>query len=62
MQIVHKHKWGFWIFKRYAFIMKKTDETLVELFVPQSIWLRFDVGDYYDIHYHQFYKYDQKNF
>lgn len=59
MKIIHKDKWGFWFFKRYTFILEDEEESLTEIVVKRDVWLRFDVGDYYDAHYHQFYKYDQ---
>jgi hypothetical protein len=59
MKIIHKDKWGFWFFVRYNFIVEDDDESLTELTVSKDLWLRFNVGDYYDPLYDQYYKYDQ---
>lgn len=59
MKIIHKDKWGFWPLQWYTFIVENDEQGLMEISVKKDIWLRFGVGDYYDAHYHQFYKYDQ---
>ncbi len=61
MKIIHKDKWGFWFFKRYTFIVEDEDESLTELNVSKDKWMRFKVGDFYDPHYKQFFKYDCLN-
>lgn len=61
MRIIHKDKWGFWFFIRYSFYMEDENEGITEYLVDRDIWNRFDVGDYFDTHYHQFYKYDSRN-
>lgn len=58
MKIIHKDKWGFWIFTRYSFILEDENEGLTEIVVDKKKWQRFCVGDYYDAHYGQFFKYD----
>ena len=62
MKIIHKDKWGFWFFKRYTFIVEDEDESLTELNVSKDKWMRFKVGDFYDSHYKQFFKYDQRDY
>lgn len=60
MKIVYKDKWKFLFFVRYYFILENETGELIEIAVNKDKWLRFGEGDYYDTHYHQFYKYDQK--
>ena len=61
MKIIHKDKWGFWFLTRYIFIVEDEDESLTELNVSKEQWMRFNVGDFYDPHYKQFFKYDQRD-
>lgn len=58
MKIIHKDRVGFWFLVRYSFILEDEDEGLTEMVVNKQTWQRFDVGDYYDTHYGQFFKYD----
>ena len=62
MKIIHKDKWGFWIFTRYTFIVEDEEGSLTEVTAPKDVWIRHEVGDYYDPHYHQFFKYDQRDY
>ena len=59
MKIIHKDKLGFWFLVKYYFIVEDDDESLTEVTVSKDTWLKFNVGDFYDPHYQQFYKYDQ---
>jgi hypothetical protein len=61
MKIILKDKWGFWFFKRYSFYMEDESESITEVLVNKDIWEKFGVGDYFDTHYHQFFKYDKRN-
>ena len=61
MKIIHKDKWGFWFLTRYTFIVEDEEESLTELNVSKDKWMRFNVGDFYDSHYQQFFKYDQRD-
>jgi len=56
MKIIQKDKIGFWFLVRYSFYLEDECEGLTEIVVKKDIWEKFDVGDYYDTHYNQFYK------
>jgi hypothetical protein len=56
MKIIHKDYWGFWIFKRYSFILENEEESLTEIVVKKEVWEKWNVGDLYDPHYETFYK------
>lgn len=58
MKIIHKDKWGFWFFVRYSFYIEDDNEGITEIYVDKKTWQKFNVGDYFDTHYHQFYKYN----
>lgn len=57
MKIIKKDYWGVWIFKRYSFILEDHEESLTEMVVSKKTWNRWKVGDYFDKHYQQFYRY-----
>ena len=61
MKIIHKSNWGFWIFSRYSFILENEEEGLDEIVIDKKTWNNFEIGDFYDSHYGQFFKYDQRN-
>ena len=61
MKIIYKDKWGFWIFSRYSYVLEDEEESLTEIVVDKNTWYKFNVGDYYDPHYKNFFKYDSKN-
>jgi hypothetical protein len=61
MKIINKSNWGFWIFSRYSFILENDEEGLTEIVVNKKTFDKFNVGDYYDSHYGQFFKYDSRN-
>ncbi len=61
MKIIYKDKWGFWFLARYTFILEDEEESLTELVVSKEQWLKFNVGDFYDTHYKQLFKYDCLN-
>lgn len=61
MRIIHKSNWGFWISSRYSFILEDEEESLTEIVVNKKTFNKFNVGDYYDPHYGQFFKYDSRN-
>lgn len=49
MKIYHKDVWGFWIFARYSFFLEDESEGLVEVTVDKNTWVRYNVGDIYEI-------------
>jgi hypothetical protein len=49
MKIYHKDVWGFWIFARYSFFLEDELEGLIEVTVDKNTWMRYDVGDFYEI-------------
>jgi hypothetical protein len=49
MKIYHKDVWGFWFFKRYSFYVEDESEGLIEILVDKNTWLRYNVGDFYEI-------------
>jgi len=51
MKIIQKDCWGFWIFKRYSFILEDEEEGLTEVVVPKYIWENSSVGNYFDPDY-----------
>ena len=57
MRIIKKDCWGFWIFKRYSFILENEEEGLNEIVVSKNVWEKWNVGDYCDPHYKQFFRY-----
>jgi hypothetical protein len=57
MKIIKKDYWGVWIFKRYSFILEDCEESLTELVVSKNTWNKWNVGDFFDKHYQQFYRY-----
>lgn len=62
MRIVLKIKRGFWVFSRYIFYLFDSEDLskgmpIIE--VDQKTWKKFNVGDYFDDHYHQFYTKEQ---
>lgn len=61
MKIIHKDKWGFWIFTRYSFILEDENESITEIVVDKNKWQKYNIGDYMDSHYKQFYKNDKQN-
>jgi len=49
MKIYHKDILGFWFFKRYSFYVKDESEGLIEVLVDKNTWLRYNIGDIYEI-------------
>jgi hypothetical protein len=49
MKIYHKDVWGFWFFKRYSFYVEDESEGLTEILVDKNTWMRYNVGDFYEI-------------
>lgn len=61
MRIYNKDSYGFWIFKCYYFYLENDDTgALKEMNVDKKTWDKFDVGDYLDAHYMQFFKYNNR--
>ena len=50
MKIYHKDAWGFWIFKRYSLYVEDELEGLTEVLVTKDDWLKYKIGDLYEIH------------
>jgi hypothetical protein len=46
MKIIHKDKWGFWIFTRYSFIVEDENDSITEIVVDKSRWEKYTIGDY----------------
>jgi hypothetical protein len=62
MRIVLKIKRGFWGFKRYIFYLFDGSDLSKDMLIKEvdrKTWKKFDVGDYFDTHYHQFYTKEQ---
>jgi hypothetical protein len=49
MRIYHKDSWGFWVFKRFSFFIEDEDGGLTEITVDKNTWVRYAVGDIYEI-------------
>jgi hypothetical protein len=49
MKIYHKDAWGFWFLKRYSFYVEDESEGLTEILVDKYTWMKYNVGDYYEI-------------
>lgn len=58
MRIIGKFKYGFWFLTKYYFHLEDEDECLIEMQVDQTTWEKFNIGDFMDSHYCQFFKYD----
>lgn len=55
MKIIYKDKWNFWPFRKYYFYLETEEEGLVEMSVDKKTWEKYNVGDFCDSHYLQFY-------
>ncbi len=61
MRIVFKVKRGFWVFSVFYFYLFGDEDpkgTLIKE-VDKKTWNKFNIGDYFDTHYHQFYTKEQ---
>lgn len=57
MKIIGKFKRGFWFLTKYYFYLEDDAEFfLVEAQVDRKTWEDFEIGDYMDSHYFQFFK------
>jgi len=60
MIIANKTKRGFWFFAKYKFyLVSDNSDSLIVMKVDKKTWLKFNTGDYFDDHYHQFYTKEQ---
>ena len=48
LKIIHKDECGFWIFKRYSFIIEDQDEGLTEVVVDKQTYDGYNIGDKYE--------------
>jgi hypothetical protein len=49
MIIYYKDVWGFWFLKRYSFYVEDELEGLTEILVDKNTWIRYNIGDIYEI-------------
>jgi len=60
MRIVFKTKTGFWFFSKFYFYLFDDDQCTTSIMnVDKKTWKKFNIGDYCDSHYHQFYTKEQ---
>ncbi len=49
MKIYCKNVRGFWFWKQY-FLYVAGECGLVEILVDKNVWMRYDIGDFYEIY------------